>query len=137
LSGFYRMPAFATLAVADPPSAARWYRDVFGFRIVLEVRQHGEAPDLVQLRRARYQDLLLVPDYAAFFEDLWPPTGGVRLTFTVEEDVAELAARARAAGAQVVEGPLERPWRTREVTFQDPDGYRLTFAQMSWIPGIL
>lgn len=131
------MPVFATLPVSDLQAAAFWYQNVLGFKIVLEVKQTGETPGLIHLRRAPYQDLLLVPAFNAFFEEMGDPRGGMRLTFRVEEDLDELAARARTAGARVVEGPVDRPWNAREVTFEDPNGYRLTFTRMSWIPGIL
>lgn len=42
--------------------------------------------------------------------------------------VDELAERARAAGANVLEGPIDRPWNARDVTIADPDGYRLNFT---------
>ena len=42
--------------------------------------------------------------------------------------VDELASRARAAGANVLEGPIDRPWNARDVTIADPDGYRLNFT---------
>lgn len=66
------------------------------------------------LRLGQYQDLLLVPAFAAFFdEDKREPGGGVSLTYRVEEDVEELAARIIAAGAHVVEGPVDKPCNAR------------------------
>jgi hypothetical protein len=34
--------------------------------------------------------------------------------------VDELAERARAAGANVLDGPIDRPWNARDVTIADP-----------------
>lgn len=133
---FYSPPVLATLAVRDLLPAARWYHDTLGFRVVLEMKQNEEMPDLVHLRRAQYQDLLLVPAFTGIFTEPMEPGGGVRLTFKVEEDIDELAAHAAEAGAEIVEGPVDRPWNAREVTVQDPDGYRITFSRFSWVSGI-
>ena len=61
MTAFYAMPSFATLSVRDLKATASWYGDVLGFRKTMEVLQSGETPGFVHLRRAKYQDLLLVP----------------------------------------------------------------------------
>lgn len=137
MTHFYRMPAFATLEVHDLRAAARWYHDTLGFRFVFEIRETEEKPGLIHLRRAHYQDVLLVSASAESPAEFRDPRGGVKLTFRIEEDVDELAARAAAAGAHVVEGPVDTSWNAREVTFQDLDGYRLTFSRFSWISGLV
>jgi len=53
--------------------------------------------------------------------------GGITLNFAAT-NVDEIAARARAAGTEPLEGPVERPWNTRDVTFRDPDGNRINFT---------
>lgn len=137
MTGLYRLSAFATLAVQDVASAARWYQEVLGFRVILLARGSRQTPGLAHLRFGQHQDLLLVPAFAGFFdEDQRDPAGGGRLTFRVEEDVEELAARASEAGARLVEGPADRPWNARDVTVEDPDGYRITFSNFSWVSGI-
>lgn len=136
MTEFYRPPVLATLAVRDLLSTAVWYQDILRFRVVLQVQQKGEMPGLVHLRRAQYQDLFLVPAFTGIFSELGEPSGGVRLTFRTEEDIDELATQAGSAGAEIVEGPVDRPWNAREVTFQDPEGYRLTFSRFSWVSGI-
>ena len=40
----------------------------------------------------------------------------------------DVAARARAIGAEIIEGPIDRPWNAREVTIADPEGHRLNFT---------
>ena len=137
MTGLYRLSAFATLAVQDVASAARWYQDVLGFRVVLQARGGPQTPSLAHLRLGLHQDLLLVPAFDAFFdEDRRDPGGGARLTFRVEENVEDLAVDASAAGARLVEGPADKPWNAREVTIEDPDGYRITFSNFSWVSGI-
>ena len=137
MTGLYRLSAFATLAVQDVASAARWYQEVLGFRVVLQARGGRQTPGFAHLRLGLHQDLLLVPAFAAFFdEDRMDPGGGARLTFRVEENVEDLAVRVSAAGARLVEGPADKPWNAREVTIEDPDGYRITFSNFSWVSGI-
>lgn len=126
---FSPMPFFVTLAVQNLEVAVRWYADALGFQVVYAMPNREGVTVLVHLRRGSAQDLMLVLDAEELTE---ADTGrGVMLTFMVEEPLAALAARAQAAGATVVEGPVERPWGTVEVVFRDPDGYVLTFSQLT------
>lgn len=134
-SEFYRMPTFTMLSVADPSTAAEWYAEALGFRQISQVYETKDNPGFVHVRRERYQDLLLVA--ATPGSSGSPGTGeSFRLTFRIEGDVDELAARAHTAGALIVEGPVDKPWNAREVTVQDADGHRITFSNLSWISGL-
>ncbi len=96
-SEFYKMPAFATLAVVDPQAASEWYREALGFREVSRVYGTEGAAGFVHVRRERYQDLLLVP--AAPGSPVGEGAGragGARLTFRTDEDVDELAGEPGA-----------------------------------------
>ncbi len=53
---------------------------------------------------------------------------GVRFYFDVD-DVEAHYARARAGSVDGVEGLADKPYRMREYTVRDPNGYLLTFAQ--------
>ncbi|MHB1417961.1 MAG: VOC family protein, partial [Chloroflexota bacterium] len=95
MSDFYPMPSFVTLAVHDLPAAADWYERTLGFTALFTLPDPAGAPALIHLRRARYQDLLLVagpPDLASAGE-----IGlGVMLTFAAGEGgVDALAGRAQ------------------------------------------
>jgi uncharacterized glyoxalase superfamily protein PhnB len=58
-----------------------------------------------------------------------PPFGeGVRLYLDVD-DVEAHYAGALAGGVEIVSAPTEKPWRCREYTMRDPNGYVLTFSQ--------
>lgn len=120
----YPMPSFPLLAVSDMERSSRWYQDVLGFADVFTMRGRDGAPLLAHLRWCTYADILLTPTRA-------PIDGarglGVRLNFaTVSAD--DIADRARAAGAEIVDGPVDRPWNARDVTIADPDGFRLVFT---------
>ena len=49
----YPMPMFATLAAEDPSALAAWYEEALGFVSMF-------AGPVIHLRRAKYQDLLVV-----------------------------------------------------------------------------
>ncbi len=125
----YPMPFFVSLTVKDVAAATAWYRDVLGFVVMFAMPP--AQPMMSHIRWIKFADLML---YAAA-EQLTTPGAGVKLNFQVwPEDIAldELAAQMQAKGAEIVEGPVDRPWNTRDFTVQDPDGYRLTFSQVDY-----
>ena len=125
---FYPMPVFFSLEVRDIAASAAWYQRALGFRSVYEASPgEGGKPNMVHLRRERYQDIMLFQ--AATGAELW---GAESLTVNFspgDTSVREIADSARAADSMKVEGPIERPWNVREVTVYDPDGYRLRFSE--------
>lgn len=120
----YPMPAFALLAVSDVARSSRWYQDTLGFADVFTLRGHDGTSMLAHLRWCTFADVLLTPDRTPVDS---PRGVGIALNFaTVSAD--DVAARARAAGATILDGPTDRPWNARDVTIADPDGYRLVFT---------
>jgi len=126
----YVMPSFPMLTAADVEVSSKWYQTVLGFRDVFTMAMPGSKPILAHLRWVKYADLLIT---ATRVPDDRPKGVGVNLYFQMLESgrtVDELAETARSKGATVVDGPADKPWNTREVTFADPDGFRLTFSQV-------
>lgn len=121
MEDFYPMPMFVNLEVSNLDLSAEWYQQALGFREVYRV------PGLVHLRRDRYQDVLLIPSASGGFDS--PGKGVVIQLQAGEVSVDEIAENARQSTPTSVEGPLDRPWNVREVTVQDPDGYRLRFSE--------
>ncbi len=121
MDDFYPMPMFANLEVSSLEVSAEWYQKALGFHVVYRV------PGLVHLRRDRYQDVLLIPSASGGLDS---PGKGIVMQFQAGQvSVSEIAGKARQAGSSDVIGPLEQPWNVREVTIQDPDGYRLRFSE--------
>jgi uncharacterized glyoxalase superfamily protein PhnB len=127
----YVMPMFATLEEPDLEAAIAWYDAALGFSAMFVARGPDGRPTLAHLRRARYQDLLLVPGGAAGERER------IGISLRADGDPAELAARARAAascGASAVEGPLDTPWNSTDVRITDPGGHRLVLTARRSVP---
>lgn len=118
------MPAFVQLAVADVERSATWYQRVLGFADVFTMRGADGAPVLAHLRWCTFGDLMLGPARTPVTE----PCGAGAMLYFSAEDFDAIAERASAREVAPLDGPANRPWNTREVTFADPDGYRLTFS---------
>ena len=126
---FYPMPMFPTLSVADIGASASWYTEKVGFARVFAIPGTGGEVALEHLRWSKYADLLLVPEANSSY-----PTqakgAGISLSFLVQtETIDDMADRMEASGVEIEEGPVNRPWNTRDIVVLDPDGYRLTFFE--------
>jgi predicted enzyme related to lactoylglutathione lyase len=120
----YPMPSFVTVAAADVTRTSSWFRDVLGFGVMFVAPGRG-SPSMVHLRRAKYQDVMVTP---AIGEPA--PGSSLSVTFQAGEaaDVDTLASRISSLGPDVLDGPRDTPWNTREFTVTDPDGNRFTFT---------
>lgn len=123
---FYRMPAFVTLSVSDIARSIAWYQENLGFDLVYKIDGAEGQTMLAHLRYSKYADLLLAPTR----NNIEGQRGlGAMLTFSIfDESVDRFAERLRNAN-WVFDGPVDRPWNTRELVVRDPDGYLLTFTQ--------
>lgn len=122
-TAIYPMPLFVRLEVTDLARSRAFYTGALDFVELAVLPGPGGTPMLVHLRRWRYQDLLLVPARGPV-----RAAQGLGVGLAAERDALPgLAERARAAGAEV-EGPVDTPWNTVDVTATDPDGLRLTYT---------
>lgn len=123
----YPMAMFPTLSVADVGASVGWYSEVLGFGTVFVLPGADGAPVLAHLRLRKYADVLLVPEG----EESSDKKGvGVSLSFLVgESGVDAMAERLVGRGVELDEGPVTRPWNTREIVVVDPNGYRLVFFE--------
>ena len=125
----YPMPMFPTLSVADVASSVEWYTNRLGFASVFTLPSPDGGIAMAHMRWRKYADLLLVPDFRP--PDAPYPKGvGVVFSFLVGmTPVDEMAANLAKSGVEVAEGPVTRPWNTREIVVHDPDGYTLVFFE--------
>ena len=126
----YPMMLFSTFEVRDIEASVEWYTRILEFFLVYRMQDPGGRTHLAHLRRLKHQDILLVPRR----DDRTEPCPGATVTLAFSagavDRISELnafAARIREAGA-VIEGPVDRPWNTRDIVVRDPDGYRLVFT---------
>ena len=119
----YPMPSFPMLSVADVDRVSHWYQSL-GFADVFTMRDSHDRAMLAHLRWCRYADILISRARVPIEE---PRGRGITINFMTlrPDDVAE---RARAIGAEIIEGPVNRPWNARDVVIADPEGHRLTFT---------
>jgi len=125
--------SFITLAVRDLEATRRFYLHGLGWTPVLDV------PGEVVMVQVGEHLVLSLWDEQAFEEEVGPIARGagvppVTLAHNVatREEVDEVLATARAAGADPVGAAVERDWGGYTGYFADPDGFRWEIA---WNPG--
>jgi catechol 2,3-dioxygenase-like lactoylglutathione lyase family enzyme len=114
------------LTVADLDEAVSFYRDTLGLP-QLEVWESPEGR-VVLLEAGRATLELLDEGHAVEVDEIEVGrrvAGPVRLALEVDDSPAT-ADRLVGAGAEHVGGPVETPWRHRNVRVQAPDGMQLT-----------
>jgi lactoylglutathione lyase len=114
------------LTVADVDEALAFYRDALGLAQLEMWESEGgrgvllaagnATLELIDEPHARAVDEIEVGERVA---------GPVRLALEVD-DSAAAAARLTDAGADLLGGPVETPWRDRNVRIRAPDGMQLT-----------
>jgi len=54
---------------------------------------------------------------------------GMRIWIETQQDIDDLAARARAAGIVLDADPADMPWGGRAFAVTDPDGFKITISK--------
>ncbi len=116
---------YVILFVVDLERSVAFYRDVIGLPFKLQgdgyVEFATEGSRFGLYDRNRLQELTgQGPEQ--------PRGPGGEVVFLVGDVDAE-AERLRAAGASVLNGPVDRPWGHRTLHLEDPDGFVVELAQ--------
>jgi DNA-binding transcriptional MerR regulator/predicted enzyme related to lactoylglutathione lyase len=108
-----------TIVTDDLPASVAFYRDAFDAAYHEEISsfQFGAYPD---------DDFFLL---TVANPESHPWTGGPAKFGLGVEDVDAAHARALAAGALEIETPVDRPWKPRSSTVQDPGGNHIDLYQ--------
>ena len=121
--------SFVTLAVRDLDATRTFYADGLGWTPALDV------PGEVLMIKAGEHLVLSLWHEAGFEAEVGPIRRGpglvpVTLSHNVRtnDEVDEILAAARAAGADPVEAAVEREWGGYTGYFADPDGFRWEIA---------
>ncbi len=100
-----------------------FYRDVIG----LDVRKEGDGYVEFSMENTKFSlfERKKLPELINQ-EPGRAPCGEIGF---VVEDVDAAATRLRAAGANILTGPVDRPWRERTLHVADPDGNVVAVAR--------
>jgi lactoylglutathione lyase len=115
---------YVILYVADLDRSIAFYRDLIG--VPFKFRDKTYAEFAVEGTKLGLFDRASLPELLGRPASAGGPGGEV--CFLVDDVDAE-AARLRAAGAEVLTGPVDRAWGHRTLHLLDPDGFVVELAQ--------
>jgi catechol 2,3-dioxygenase-like lactoylglutathione lyase family enzyme len=116
-----------TLFVEDLKGAMSFYQEVFGLSVVFEddnsaVFDFGNMS--INLLKISAAQGLIDPGTVASRE------AGSRFQFTIRvDDVDAVCSELKTRGVALLNGPMNRPWGVRTVSFTDPGGHIWEIAQ--------
>ena len=107
--------------VPDVLATADYYRNVLGFTVAF----FGDPPVFASAER----DAVLV-HFNDIPQSTPKPNPGVACDLYVfTDDLDELFEELKGKGADIVEGPVLRPYQVREFVVRDLNGYEIAFGQ--------
>lgn len=120
-------------AVPDVVRTAEYYRDVLGFEILgywngQQVTQEAQsAPVFGIVRRDAVQVFFSLAERANGTRP--PRPAGACDAYIQVKAVDALAEELRRRGAEILDGPVDRVYRQREIEVRDCNGFALVFAE--------
>ncbi|HZS58131.1 MAG TPA: VOC family protein [Gemmatimonadaceae bacterium] len=114
----------ASLTVKDLTASLAWYQEVLGFTISQKHERNGVLR-AISLAAGSAQILINQDDGAKGTDRA--KGEGLSFMLTTGDNIDELAARAKAAGATLDSEPAEFGGR-RAFRLRDPDGFRFTIS---------
>lgn len=114
-----------TFTVNDLGKSVAWYQEGLGF-FVAERWEEGGRLEGVMLKAGACQFGLSQDDFSKGRERV--KGVGFRMWCDTLQDVDAIAARLKAFGGNIIEGPGER-WDSYSFTAQDPDGFKITITR--------
>lgn len=121
----YAMPLFLRIAAGDPLRTVDFFTRILDFDVMFRGPDVHGIPVLVHLRRAKYQDVLVMSGRRPV-----QPGTALAASFSVADADAldALADRIRRHAPDILDGPTDTPWNAREFTVRDPDGNTFVFT---------
>jgi catechol 2,3-dioxygenase-like lactoylglutathione lyase family enzyme len=125
LEAFGHSPFALTLFVQDLDASKNFYGNGIGLALMFE-------DEVSAVYRCGQTLINLLLDGEA--ADLIAPakvsgTNSVKALYTLRcADIDEAAAQLETAGVRLLNGPIDRPWGVRTVSFQDPSGHTWELA---------
>jgi lactoylglutathione lyase len=115
--------AAASFTVNDIEKSLAWYRDVLGFAVSERWEDKGTLLG-VEMTAGDVTFMLGQDDWKKGRDRV--KGEGVRVYCSTDQNVDRLAERIKANGGALTQEPLDQPWGSRDFSFEDPDGYKIT-----------
>lgn len=116
-----------TFTATDLQRSIAFYRDVLGFVVSEEWRDNGVLQGC-EMRAGNVLFMLMQDDFAKGRDR--QKGVGTRLHVSTAQDIDRLAAEIKARGGILDQEPADMPWGQRVFMISDPDGFKLTIAQV-------
>jgi uncharacterized glyoxalase superfamily protein PhnB len=116
-----------SFTATDLQRSIAFYRDVLGFVVGDEWRENG----VLQGCEMRAGAVLFMLTQDDFTKGRDRQKGvGTRLHVSTAQDIDRLAAEIKARGGTLDQEPTDMPWGQRVFMITDPDGFKLSIAQV-------
>ncbi|HXH40099.1 MAG TPA: VOC family protein [Thermoanaerobaculia bacterium] len=115
-----------SLTVNDVHKSLAWYRDILGFTPGERWEHEGKLLG-VEMNAGGVFLMIGQDDWKKGRDRL--KGVGVRFYCNTDQDIDRLAAKIKANGGTLAQEPADQPWGTRELSIDDPDGYKITIAK--------
>ncbi len=120
-----RAIGYVILYVGDLEASVRFYRDVLGLPFSDRMETYAEFR-LANLKLGLYDRAHLRELIGREGTETGAPASEIVL---LVEDVDAEGERLRAAGVEILSGPVDRPWGHRTLHVADPDGHVVELAR--------
>jgi lactoylglutathione lyase len=114
------------LTVNDIEKSLAWYRDVLGFTVGERWESDGKLMG-VELTAGDVMFMIGQDDWKKGRDRV--KGVGVRWYCATDQDIDRLASRIKAQGGTLTQEPKDQPWGMRDLTVDDPDGFKITIAK--------
>ena len=127
---------FCNITVNDVDEAIAFYRDVLGYEVTNNVENGGFRWVTLSSPQQEGLNLVLSEPHAGrskadgdALQELLVKGVLPQLVFTTD-DVDGMFEKARAAGADIIQEPMDQFWGPRDCSFRDPSGNALRVSSM-------
>ncbi len=126
IKGAFAKGIFAiTLFVEDLDVSIEFYDKTLGLELVYKDDNSGlfkSGETYINLLKITEASELVAPGQAEL-------SAGIRAVYTLPfSDIDLIASDLQAAGVKLLNGPIDRPWGVRTISFQDPSGHTWEIA---------
>jgi lactoylglutathione lyase len=112
--------------VNDVEKSLAWYRDILGFTVGERWEDKGKLLGV----EVSAGDVLIMLGQDDWKKGRNRAKGeGFRVFCETDQDIDRLAGQIKASGGKLTQEPADQPWGMRDLSVDDPDGFKLTIAR--------